>query len=43
VFMNIAPAGFEHFFAEVAEEWARPERDMSRITAISEKYGIHSA
>jgi quercetin dioxygenase-like cupin family protein len=43
VFMNIAPAGFEHFFAEVAEEWAQPERDMSRITAISEKYGIHSA
>jgi hypothetical protein len=40
VFMNIAPTGFEHFFAEVAEEWARPERDMSRITAISEKYGI---
>ena len=43
VFMDIAPAGFEHFFAEVAEEWAQPERDMSRITAISEKYGIHSA
>ena len=43
VFMNIAPAGFERFFAEVAEEWARPEPDMSRITAISEKYGIHSA
>jgi hypothetical protein len=43
VFMNIAPAGFERFFAEVAEEWAQPERDMSRITAISEKYGIHSA
>jgi hypothetical protein len=43
--MNIAPAGFEHlhFFAEVAEEWAQPERDMSRISAISEKYGIHPA
>jgi hypothetical protein len=36
--MNIAPAGFERFFAEVAEEWAQPERDMSRITAISDKY-----
>ena len=43
VFMNIAPAGFERFFAEVAEEWAQPEPDVSRITAISEKYGIHSA
>jgi mannose-6-phosphate isomerase-like protein (cupin superfamily) len=43
VFMNIAPAGFERFFAEVAEEWAQPEPDMNRITTISEKYGIHSA
>ena len=43
VFINIAPAGFEHFFAEVAEEWARPERDMGRITAISEKYGLNDA
>jgi len=31
------------FFAEVAEEWARPERDMGCITAISEKYGLHDA
>jgi hypothetical protein len=43
VFINISPAGFERFFAEVAEEWAQPEPDMSRIDAISEKYGIHSA
>ena len=42
VFINIAPAGFERFFAEVAEEWAQPEPDMSRITAIGEKYGLHS-
>ena len=42
VFMNIAPAGFEQFFAEVAEEWAQPEPDMSRIKAISDKYGIHA-
>jgi mannose-6-phosphate isomerase-like protein (cupin superfamily) len=42
VFMTIAPAGFERFFAEVAEVWAQPERDASRITAISEKYGIHA-
>ena len=43
VFMNIAPAGFERFFAEVAEEWAQSEPDMSRIKAISDRYGIHSA
>jgi mannose-6-phosphate isomerase-like protein (cupin superfamily) len=43
VFINIAPAGFERFFAEVAEEWAQSEPDMSRIKAISDKYGIHSA
>jgi mannose-6-phosphate isomerase-like protein (cupin superfamily) len=42
VFMNIAPSGFERFFVEVAEEWAKPEPDMSRITTISDKYGIHS-
>jgi mannose-6-phosphate isomerase-like protein (cupin superfamily) len=42
VFMNIAPAGFERFFAEVAEEWSQPERDASRIAAISDKYGIHA-
>ena len=42
VFINIAPAGFERFFAEVAEEWAQLEPDMSRITNISEKYGLHS-
>jgi hypothetical protein len=43
VFINIAPAGFEHFFAEVAEEWAKPEPDMSRIRTISEKYGLYDA
>jgi hypothetical protein len=42
VFINIAPSGFEHFFAEAAEDWAKPERDMSRITTIAEKYGHHS-
>jgi mannose-6-phosphate isomerase-like protein (cupin superfamily) len=42
VFINIAPSGFERFFAEVAEEWAQPEPDMNRITTISEKYGLHS-
>jgi hypothetical protein len=36
------PTGFERFFAEVAEEWAQPEPDMSRIMTISEKYGLHS-
>jgi len=42
VFINIAPAGFEHFFAEAADEWAQREPDMGRITAVSEKYGLHS-
>jgi quercetin dioxygenase-like cupin family protein len=41
VFINIAPAGFENFFAEAAEEWAQPEPDRNRITTIAEKYGIH--
>ena len=42
VFINIAPSGFERFFAEVAEEYAHPEPDMGRITTIAEKYGLHS-
>ena len=41
VFINIAPAGFEHFFAEADEVWAQPEPDISRMKAIEEKYGIH--
>jgi quercetin dioxygenase-like cupin family protein len=41
VFINIAPAGFEHFFGEAGEVWAQPKPDMSRMTAIEEKYGIH--
>ena len=40
--MNVAPAGFERFFAEAAEEWARQEPDMNRIKTIAEKYGLHS-
>jgi hypothetical protein len=43
VFINIAPAGFEHFFAEAAEEWVKPEPDMNRIATIAEKYGLHDA
>jgi hypothetical protein len=43
VFINIAPAEFVHFFAEAAEEWAKPEPDMNRITAIAAKYGQHGA
>src|SRR4029077_2416373 len=42
VFINIAPSGFERFFAEAAEWWANPERDMSRIAAIEEKYRTFS-
>jgi hypothetical protein len=43
VFINIAPAGFEHFFAEAAEEWVKPEPDMNRIATIADKYGLHDA
>ena len=42
VFINIAPSGFERFFAEAAEWWANPERDMSRLATIEEKYGTFS-
>jgi quercetin dioxygenase-like cupin family protein len=41
VLINIAPSGIEHFFAEAAEEWAKPERDMRRILSIALKYGHH--
>jgi oxalate decarboxylase/phosphoglucose isomerase-like protein (cupin superfamily) len=43
VFINMAPAGFERFLAEQAEELAKPEPNMSRVTAIAEKYGLYSA
>ena len=42
VFINIAPSGFERFFAEAAEWWANPERDMSGIATIEEKYRTFS-
>jgi quercetin dioxygenase-like cupin family protein len=42
MFINAAPAGFERFFVEVAEEWAQPEPEMSRITTIAAKYDLHS-
>jgi quercetin dioxygenase-like cupin family protein len=41
VLVNVTPAGLERFFAEAAEEWAKPEPDMSRFTALDEKYGLH--
>jgi quercetin dioxygenase-like cupin family protein len=41
VLINITPAGIEHFFAEAAEEWAKPDREISRILGIAEKYGHH--
>ena len=43
VFINAAPSGFERFFAEAAEWWANPDRDMSRLATIAEKYGIFPA
>jgi quercetin dioxygenase-like cupin family protein len=42
VFINIAPSGFERFFAEAAEWWATPERDMNRLATIEEKYRTFS-
>jgi quercetin dioxygenase-like cupin family protein len=42
VFINIAPSGFERFFAEAAEWWANPERDISRLATIEEKYRTFS-
>lgn len=39
--IHVAPSGFEHFFAEAAEEFARPGGpDMGRAVAIAEKHGI---
>jgi hypothetical protein len=35
VFINFTPAGIEGFFAEAAEEWAQPEPDMNRLTALN--------
>jgi hypothetical protein len=42
VFINIAPSGLERFFAEAAEWWATPERDVSRLAAIEAKYRTFS-
>ena len=42
VFINFTPAGIEGFFAEAAQEWAQPEPDMNRLTALAENYGLHS-
>ena len=41
VLTTASPSGIEHFFAEAAEEWAKPERDMNRIIGLAEKYGHH--
>jgi uncharacterized cupin superfamily protein len=39
--IHTAPSGFERFFAEAAEEFARPGGpDMNRAVAIAGKYGI---
>jgi quercetin dioxygenase-like cupin family protein len=39
--IHTAPAGFEQFFAEAAEEFARPGGpDMSRAFALAGRYGI---
>lgn len=39
--IHTSPSGFENFFAEAAEEFARPGGpDMNRAIAIASKYGI---
>jgi hypothetical protein len=39
--IHTAPSGFETFFAEAAEEFARPGGpDMNRAVAIAGKHGI---
>jgi quercetin dioxygenase-like cupin family protein len=42
VFINCTPAAIEGLFAEAAKEWSQPEPDMNRLTALDEKYGLHS-
>ena len=42
VLMSASPAGFETFYAECEEEFQKPGGpDMTRISEISEKHGIH--
>jgi hypothetical protein len=43
MFINIAPSGFERFFAEAAQACAQPDPDLSHIATIAEKYGLDSA
>ena len=40
--IQVAPAGFENFYARSAEEFAKPgPPDMKRLTEISAEHGIH--
>jgi quercetin dioxygenase-like cupin family protein len=40
--IQTSPAGFEKFFAEEAEEFAKPGGpDMQRVMQIADAYGIH--
>ena len=39
--LTVAPAGFEDFFAEAAEEFAQPAGpDMATVIAIAGQFGI---
>jgi len=40
--IHTSPSGFEHFFAEAAEEFGRPGGpDMNQAVAIAARHGIH--
>ena len=40
--IQTSPSGFEKFFAEAAEEFAKPGGpDMQRVVQIAEAHGIH--
>jgi quercetin dioxygenase-like cupin family protein len=40
--LSTTPAGFDHFFARCAEEWAKEGGpDMDRIVRIAAEHGIH--
>ena len=39
--LSTMPAGFDVFFAQCAEEFAKPAVDMARVREIAAEHGIH--